>query len=157
MSPSEKELLWHVASHSNQPHSNDWYWGLGGIALVGVIASVAFGNSLLAIIIALGGFSVGYLALQRPREHTISLGPTGIAIDGTRYSYSNVRSFWVEHVDTDARLFITMKGALVPHFSIYLADSIEAEEVRSYLKQHVAEVEQGPQLGDRVADIFGLN
>lgn len=157
MSDSSAELTWHVASHTGRPHSNDWYWGLGGIALVGAIACITFGNFLLAIIITLGAFTVGYLAVQRPREHVISLTSTGIAIDGTVYSYANVRSFWVEHVEKNARLYVSMKGVLVPHFSIYLADNIQGDEVRAFLAQHVQEVEQGPQFGDRVAEIFGLN
>jgi hypothetical protein len=155
--PKDQELSWQVASHTVRERSNDWYWGLGAVAIVGVIASVVFGNALLAIIIVLGAFCLGYLTIQKPRAHTVSIGPRGIAIDGTRYPWRGVRSFWVEHSDTDARLFVTMNGILTPHLSLYLADTVEGDDVRRYLKRYVPEVEQGPQLGDHLTEIFGLN
>ena len=153
----DQELTWQVASHKTRERSNDWYWGLGGLAIVGVIASILFSNMLLAIIIALGAFSLGYLALQEPREHTITLGPRGISVDGTRYAWRGVRSFWVEHQEQNPRLFVTMTGLLAPHLSIYLADTVEAEQVRRMLKKYTVEVEQGPQIGEQLAEMLGLN
>ena len=153
----DQELTWQVASHTTRERSNDWYWGLGAIALVGAIASIVFGNILLAVIILLGAFSLGYLTAQKPREHTISVGPRGISVDGTRYPYRSIRSFWVEHNETHAHLFVTMQGIVAPHLSIYLADTVEGDAVRRYLKKYVPEVEQGPQFGEQLAEILGLN
>ncbi len=157
MPKPDGELSWQVASHTARERSNDWFWGLGALAIVGAIAAVVFGNALLAIIIGLGAFSIGYLALQEPREHSVVIGPRGVSIDGTRYPYKSIHSFWVEHAEHDARLFITMHGVLAPHFSLYLSDTIEGDTVRRYLKKYVTELEQGPQLGEHVAEIFGLN
>lgn len=155
--PQDQELSWQVASHSGRERSNDWYWGLGAIAIVGAIGSILFGNALLAIIIGLGAFSLGYLTMQKPREHTVSVGPRGVSVDGTRYPYRSIRSFWVEKNEHHNRLFVTMTGVLAPHLSLYLADTLEADEVRRYLKKYVPEVEQGPQLGEHLVDLFGLN
>ena len=157
MSPSEQELSWNIASHTMRERSNDWFWGLGAAAVIGAIGSIMFGNALLAIIIVLGAFTLGYLALQQPREHNVIIGQRGISIDGTRYPYKSIRSFWVEHTEKNVRLFVTMNGVLAPHLSIYLADTIESDTVRRYLKRYVAEEEQGPQLGEHLAEIFGLN
>lgn len=157
MAPNDQELSWRVASHHTRERSNDWYWGLGAIAIVGVIASIVFGNVLLAIIIALGAFSLGYLSMQQPREHTVVVGPRGLAVDGTRYPWRSVRSFWVEHAEHTPRLFVSMQGILAPHFSLYLADTVEADTVRRYFKRYVEEVEQGPQLGEHLVELLGLN
>ena len=157
MAPQDQELSWKVASHTMRERSNDWFWGLGAAAIVGAVGSILFGNALLAIIIVLGAFTLGFLSLQPPREHTIVISTRGIAIDGTRYPYTSIRSFWVEHTESHARLFVSMNGVLAPHFSIYLADTIEADVVRRYLKRYIPEVEQGAQLGDQLAEIFGLN
>ncbi|MES2007186.1 MAG: hypothetical protein V4436_03730 [Patescibacteria group bacterium] len=157
MSPSEQELSWQVASHTMRERSNDWFWGLGALAIIGSVASIVFGNALLAIIIVLGAFSLGFLSLQQPREHNVVINQRGVSIDGTRYPYKSIRSFWVEHSEHNARLFVSMNGVLAPHFSIYLADTIEGDVVRRYLKRYVLEEEQGPQLGEQLAEIFGLN
>ena len=157
MPSSEQEISWQVASHTLREHSNDWFWGLGAMAIIGAIASVLFGNALLAIIIVLGAFSIGYLALQRPREHSVSIGPRGISIDGTRYPYKSIHSFWVEHTDHTPRLFVSMNGILAPHFSLYLSDTTQGDVVRRYLKRYVSEEEQGPQVGEHIAELLGLN
>lgn len=156
MSGQEQELSWRVASHRTQARSNDWFWGLGAIALVGAGAACIFGNVLFAIIIVLAAGSIGFLSSQTPREHTIHIGPRGIVIDGTRYPYDSVVSFWVEQNDDAARLFVSLRGIVAPHFSLYLADGVEADRVRMYLKKYVAEEEQGPQIGEHLAEIFGL-
>jgi hypothetical protein len=156
MSAQEQELSWHVASHNIRERSNDWFWGLGAIAIIGAAASIFFGNALLGIIIVLGAFSIGFLAVQNPREHTVHLGARGISIDGSRYPYKSVHSFWVEQNELGAKLYVSLTGVLAPHFSLYLDGEVEADEVRAYLKRHVLEEEQGPQLGEHVAEIFGL-
>lgn len=156
MSGHEQDLSWHVASHRVRERTNDWYWGLGAITLLGALGSIFFGNTLLAVVIVLGGGSIGFLSSQAPREHTVHLGPRGITIDGTRYPYSAVHSFWVEQDEQNARLFVSMNGVVTPHFSLYLSDEVEADRVRAYLKKHVLEMEQGPQAGEHLADIFGL-
>lgn len=156
MAGQEQELSWRVASHRYREHSNDWFWGLGVIALVGAVASVIFGNILLAMIIVLGAVSLGMLSKQQPREHAVQIDRRGIVIDGTRYPYSSVRSFWVAQTDQSPQLFVSLMGLVAPHLSIELAHEVEAERVRAFLKQYAEEVEQGPQLGEQLLQIFGL-
>ncbi len=156
MAGQEQELSWRVASHRYREHSNDWFWGLGVIALVGAVGSIIFGNILLAMIIVLGAVSLGILSKQQPREHNIQINRRGIVVDGTRYPYSSVRSFWVEQNDQNPQLFVSLAGIVAPHLSITLSHDVEAEQVRAFLKHYAQEVEQGPQLGEQILAIFGL-
>lgn len=151
------EISWNVASHNARERSNDWYWGLGGIALVGAVLSIIFGNILLAIIIVLGSVSIGFLAGREPREHSVVLSERGISIDGTRYPYSSVQSFWVEEHEGSPRLFVSLRGIISPHYSLHIPEEINPTDVRAYLKRFAAEEEQGPQIGEHLAEIFGLN
>jgi hypothetical protein len=156
MPQQEQEISWRVASHHLRERTNDWFWWLGAAAIIGAAASIFFGNALLAIIIILGAGSIGFLATQTPREHTVSISPRGISIDGTRYPYKSVHSFWVEEHQGDPKLYLSMSGILSSHFSLYIAEGVEPDQVRKYLKRYAAEEEQGPQIGERVAEIFGL-
>jgi hypothetical protein len=149
-------MVWSVVTHEHRERSTDWYWGLGVIALVACVASIFFGNVLFAVIIALGALSIGYLAARGPREHLVRIDDRGLTVDGTRYPFSAIHSYWVEH-DTDTpRLFMTMRGVLAPHFSLMLDDAAQGEAVRAHLKRHVSEEEQGPHVGEHLAQIFGL-
>ncbi len=151
-----QDMVWSVTTHEHRERSTDWYWGLGVIALVACGASIFFGNFLFAVIIALGALSIGYLAARGPREHLVRIDDRGLTIDGTRYPFSAIHSYWVEHDTEVPRLFMTMRGVLSPHFSLVLDDDAQGQAVRAHLKQHVSEEEQGPHAGEHLAAIFGL-
>lgn len=148
--------MWTVETHTHKERTNDWYWGLGVIAVAGVVASVFFGNGLLAIIIGIGALSIGFLVARGPREHTVKIHRRGISVDGTLYRYSSVQSFWVEHDMSHPHLFLSMEGFVTPRFSFPLTSESQGEQIRNYLKPLVKEEEQGPHLGEHLAEIFGL-
>jgi hypothetical protein len=149
-------ISWTVGGGEPLERSNDWYWGLGLFAIVGAGASVFFGNILLAVILLVGAFSIAVLTIRGPREHKVSVDPRGISVDGTRYPYTAVYSFWVEQEFNPPHLFLSMRGVLAPHFSFPIPDRAQAQEVRAFLQKFATEEEQGPRLGDRLAEIFGL-
>ena len=153
--PQEQEISW-VVSAAHRERSNDWYWGLGALAIAGVIASIFFGYTLLAIIIGLGANLIGLPAAREPRYHSLQLDLRGIVIDGTRYPYAAVHSFWVEHETSEPRLLLSMTGILTPHFSFELGDEAQGERVRAFLRRFATEEEQGPHIGEHLAEIFGL-
>lgn len=149
-------ISWTVGGGQPLERSNDWYWSLGVLAVAGAGASIFFGNILLAVILLIGAFSIAVLTVRGPREHKVAVDPRGITVDGTRYPYTAVYSFWVETEIDPPHLFLSMRGILAPHFSFPLADRAQAGEVRTLLQKYAAEEEQGPHLGDRLAEIFGL-
>jgi hypothetical protein len=151
----EAEVSW-VVRPVHRERSNDWYWGLGSLALGSALLSIFFGNILLAVIIILGAFSIGILASREPREHSVTLNNRGLVIDGTRYPYSAIHSFWVEHETVNPRLFISMVGIISSHFSFELDDETQGVRVREFLRRHAHEEEQGPHIGEHLAELFGL-
>jgi len=156
MPGGKQEMVWSVTTHEHRERSTDWYWALGLVGVAGAVASVFFGNAMLAIIIVLGLGSIGVLAVRGPREHLVKIDERTLTIDGTRYPFSSILSFWVEH-DTDTpRLFMTLGGVIAPHFSLTLDSRSQAADVREHLRRHIKEEEQGPHLGEHLAEIFGL-
>lgn len=153
----EAEISW-VVKRVHRERSNDWYWGLGAVAIAGVLVSIFLlnNNALLAIIIIIGTFSIGLLASREPREHAVKLDARGVVVDGTRYPHSSIHSFWVEHDEHFPRLFMSMNGIIASHFSFELEDEAQGNRVREFLKRHVTEEEQGPHLGEHLAEMFGL-
>jgi hypothetical protein len=138
--PGEKqEMVWSVTTHEHKERSTDWYWALGVGSLAAAVVSIFFGNVLFAIVILLGGGSIGYLAARGPREHLFKIDDHGVSIDGTRYIYANIHSFWVERDSPAPRLFMTLGGVISPHFSLTLDDQVQGQAVREHLRQHVQE------------------
>ncbi len=148
-------ISWQVDTHEHVERSNDWYWGLGLIAVVGAGLAVFFGNSLFAIILLLGAGSLGILIARGPREHEVKITSRGLHFDGTLYRWNNVDSFWVEE-NRNPHLLITTQGILHPQLVIPIGDPSRSHNVREYLRRLVKEEEQEPHLGHHVAEMFGL-
>jgi len=153
--PEVQEISWTTAP-AHRERSNDWYWGLGALALAGALASIFFGNMLFAIIIIIGAVSIGILASREPREHSVKLDMRGIVVDGTRYPFAAIHSFWVEHEQERPKLFASMTGILAPHFSFELQDEAQGAQVRTFLRRFAHEEEQGAHIGEHLAELFGL-
>lgn len=149
-------ISWQVHTHTHKERSNDWFWGLGLLAVAGAVASIFFGNILLAVILLVGVGSIGILAARGPREHSVRIDARGISLDGTLYPYASVHSFWVEEEGENPRLWVSTTGLLAPELALPLETRARAGQVRALLKRYVKEEEQGPHFGEHVAEMFGL-
>lgn len=156
MPEGSDEFSWNVITHEHRERSVDWYWALGVSALLGAVISVFFGNVLLAVIIIIGAGSLGALAARGPREHAVRVDKRGISVDGTLYPYASIHSFWIERETEYPRLFISTTGVLAPHFNFEIHETINIDRLEVFLKQFAKEEEQGPHVGEYLAEIFGL-
>ena len=156
MAQEGQVISWQVHSHTHRERTTDWYWALGLVAIVGAVASIFFGNVLLAIILIIGAGSIGVLAARGPREHSVRIDTRGISVDGTLYPYASVRSFWVEEEVEKPRLWVSTSGIIAPQLTLPLEDRARARVVHSFLKKYAKEEEQGPHFGEHVAELFGL-
>ena len=152
----QREVLWTITTHEHKEHTPDWYWGLGVLTLAGIGVSVYISNFLLAVILLVGGASLGALVARGPREHVVRLDKRGISLDGTLYPYRTVYSFWVEEEQGPPRLFLSMKGLLASHVTIPLDNHEHAQSVREHLLQFAEEIEQSPRFGEHLAEMLGL-
>ncbi len=154
------EIVWHVLTHEHKERSADWYWALGLGAILGAALSIYFANYLLAVILIVGGASIGILAARGPREHEVKLDKRGVTMDGTLYPYRAIHSFWVEDHELlgerAPRLFIATQGLVLPRHTVPLDDANHGASVRQYLLQYIPEEEQEPHLSEYLAELLGL-
>ncbi len=148
-------MSWQITTHEHKERSADWYWALGLMALAGAGLAVFFGNILLAVILLLGGGSIGFLVARGPREHMVRLDQKGLALDGTLYPYKNIGSFWVEE-GAEPRLLVSTSGVLHPQLVVPLLSAARAAAVRQYMRRFTTETEQHPHVGEHLAELFGL-
>ncbi len=148
-------ISWRVDTHEHKERTNDWYWGLGVMALASSGLAIFFGNALFAVIILLGLGSVGVLVARGPREHEVRVTNRGLHMDGTLYKWSGVESFWVEE-NREPHLLVTTQGILHPQLIIPIGDPDRARNLREYLRKVAHEEEQEPHMGHHVAEMLGL-
>ena len=138
--------------------SNDWYWGLGIIAVCGTVAAIFFGNLLFAAIIALAAVILGMVALREPREYDVEINERGVLIDNELYPYRSIHSFWIDDREHRAapKLFLITAGIMHPHVAVLVAPPADADSVRDYLRRYVAETKEEHTFSTMFADFLGL-
>lgn len=133
-------ISWESLEHTHGERGNDWYWGVGAVAISIIILCIFFGNYLLAIIIALGAFAAIVHAQRGPELVYHELNMRGIVIGKTFYPYSTLRSFWIDTLAYRPRVVVQSKKSFSPLLVMPVDDS-EDEIIRDFLLQFLPEVE----------------
>jgi hypothetical protein len=151
-------LEWEGREYDHNPKSADWYWALGIIAVASTIASLLFGNYLLAVLIIIAATAFGLHAAKEPPIHRFKLVEQGIVIGDEMHPFERMISFSVlEDVDGSLPPMLSIKTEswLSPHLIIPLA-GVDADIIYDYFLHHVDEDEHKHTFVDLVAAWLGF-
>lgn len=149
---------WEGREYDHNPKSADWYWALGIISVAGAIASVLFGNYLLALLILIATGALALHAAKQPPIHRFQLVEEGIRIGEELHPFDQMVSFSVlEDIEGEYPPMISIKTEswFSPHLIIPLA-GVDADAVYAYFLQHVQEEEHPHSITDLVATWLGF-
>ena len=151
-----QQITWQALEHRHTDKSNDWFWALGIVAISGAVVALLFKNFLFALLIVIGSFTMSLLAAREPRTLSFTLTERGILIDGSLYPYQMLVAFWIhDRQGEHSLLIIDSSRFLTPHLLISLEDT-DADQVRTYLLEHLPEEELSEPFGQRLAEFFGF-
>lgn len=150
-------ISWQAPTHEYAERSTDWYWALGVLALAAAVLAIFLGNILLAVIIGLSSFIVGFLAMKEPRMCDIEVNDKGIRIDTNLYPYRSLKSFAIDDESRErAQLIVMTTSLLNPELVLPFSDHVNPDQVRDSLLQKLPEGEHVESALSRIADIFGF-
>ena len=156
--PHNIVMEWEGYEYEHSPKSADWYWALGIVAVAGTIASVLFGNFLLAFLIIVATVTISLHATKRPPLHHFRLVETGLMIGDDLHPYERMTSFSVlEDIEGELPPVLSIKTESwhSPHLVIPLA-GVDADMLYMYLLHHVDEDEHRHTFSDVVAAWLGF-
>ncbi|MDO8566720.1 MAG: hypothetical protein Q7R58_01035 [bacterium] len=156
--PRTAILEWEGREYDHNPKSADWYWALGIIAVAGTVASVLFGNYLLATLIVIAAVTLALHASKQPPIHRFRLVEQGIVIGDDLHHFERMLSFSVlEDVEGELAPMLSIKTEswLSPHLIIPL-NGVDVDVVYAYFLQHVDEGEHPHTFTDLVAAWLGF-
>ncbi|OGG64940.1 hypothetical protein A3J11_01070 [Candidatus Kaiserbacteria bacterium RIFCSPLOWO2_02_FULL_55_12] len=149
---------WEGREYDHNPKSADWYWALGIIAVAGGVASILFGNYLLAALIVIAAAALALHAAKEPPLHHFRLVEEGITIGEELHPFEHMTSFTVlEDIEDEFPPMLSIKTDhwLSPHLVIPLA-GVDADAVYAYFLKHVDEDEHKHTFSDLVAAWLGF-
>ena len=149
---------WDAEGYVFDEKSSDWYWALGIIAIASAIASVLFGNVILALLIIVAAGALALSTMKRPQVHRFRITDDGVEIDGNVYEYDSIVSFSVlEYIDpaTPPALSIRTHKLLAPHLLIPIVGH-DPVEIYEFFADHVEEGKHDESVIDRVIELLRL-
>ncbi len=149
---------WEGREYRFEEKSADWYWALGILATAGAIASILFGNILLALVIAAAAGAIAIAAAKHQRVHRFAIHEEGVSIDDNLYAFDIMLHFSVlEYVDETLppSLSIKTKHFLAPHLLIPIVGH-DPVEIYEYLSHHLPEGRHDESPMDHLVELFRL-
>jgi hypothetical protein len=137
----DKTLNWSAFEYHEKAHSVDWYWGVGLVTLIIVLASFYFKNYLFGFLIIIGVSTLVYLTFRKPKEVGISIDDKGVRVRNELFPYRNLKSFWIEEEpqrNGDRHLLLTTTRVYSPLLALPLGD-VAPETIRQALLSYKLE------------------
>mgnify|MGYP007026541586 FL=1 len=151
-------FAWEGREYQFEEKSADWYWALGIIATASAVASILFGNILLALVIIAAAGAIAVAAAKHPRIHRFAIYEDGVAIDDHLYVYAEMLHFSVlEYADETLppSLSIKTKHLLAPHLLIPIIGH-DPVEIYEYIALHLPEGRHDESVMDHLVELFRL-
>jgi len=149
---------WEANGYIFEEKSSDWYWALGIIAVAAAVASILFGNVILALLIIVASGTLALTNMKRPQQHRFRITDEGVMIDENLYEYEKIVSFSVlEYIDParPAALSLRTHYLLAPHLLIPIVGH-DPVEIYEFFADHVEDGRHDESIVDRVIDLLRL-
>jgi len=135
----------------------DWYWILGIVAVLVIVAAVLLHNYLFGFLVLIAAFLMLRLSTHSPLDLSIEVSQHGIKIHNEMYPYESIKQFWISYnKDNQAILLLLTAQKITPMVSVVIDQRIDLMELRGYLGEFIAEEEMKESLADRIIHSIGF-
>lgn len=148
-------ISWKAPEHMHTEKNADWYWIVGIITITLAIVSILLDNTLFAVLIIVGVFTLTLYSSKRPAIVHIELTSAGVKVHDLLYLYTNLESFWIEEKELTPRILLKTTKKVAPHVIILLGDA-NPDEVRDELLVHLPEIKQSEPFLEKLLIYFGF-
>jgi hypothetical protein len=150
-------IEWQEHEHHHHHRSNDWFWIVGTATIVGAVLATYFGNVILAILIAIAGFTSLLHGHTKPKIVTFKITRRGIQAGDTMFPYSTLESFWVIDEEVDDRIILRSQKFMMPYIVLpYDSTKTDPEEIREYLLDYLDEEEMDEPFLQKILENLGF-
>ena len=149
---------WEADGYVFEEKSADWYWALGIVAVAASVASILFGNVILALLILVAAGTLALSTLKRPQHHLFRITDEGVMIDENLYEYDRIISFSVlEYIDPTRAPALSLRThyLLAPHLLIPIVGQ-DPLEIYEFCAEHLEEGAHDRSVVDRIIDLLRL-
>jgi hypothetical protein len=152
---NDSKLIWSALEHEGKEKTNDWYWTLGIVSILGVGISIYYGNYLFAIFIILAAIILVYLAIKPAEMMQYEITKEGVRINSYLYPFNHIKGFWIEQSFGISKLIIESERFFMPVLVIPL-QNVDASDVKDFLEDKIPEKEIKEPLSHKITERIGF-
>lgn len=156
MEPQVRSVTWEAPEHHHNEKSGDWFFAFTVIAVAIVIAALLLGNTLFALLCAVGAGALALIASRPPRIIPYAVTIRGIRIDDVIFPYTTLSSY---HIDEDdprgPQLLVLSQKHFMPLLVIPIPEEY-ADEIEDILGPRLEEEFLEESIFHKLLDYLGF-
>ena len=151
-----KEFDWIIPAH-HVDRTNDWFWAIGLITIVGSISAFLLGNGLFGVFILIAGGLLFYTSTRRGNDIVVHVEEKGLVVDGLHYPAKKMKGFAVTKDSNDNDILIVHTDRFfMPMVIVEIPDDIPLDELSETLETNMAQTDlHEPQI-NAITNKLGL-
>lgn len=129
-------IEWSAPEYTHKERTNDWFWALGLITIVGSIVAFWFKNNIFGIFILLSGGCFAMFTIRQPHDANYKIETKGLTMGRDFYTWKSIKSFNIKKNDHEdfPKLLIETSKYFLPIYTIPLSTELENQIKESLLK-----------------------
>lgn len=126
-----ERINWIAPEYLYKEHSNDWFWTIGLIALVGTIAAIWFESYVFAIFIFISGISLIMFTVKQPKIFEFTIDNKGLMVGKEEFFWKDLKSFNIKELESSEfnKLLVETSKSFLPIYSFFIPKEI-TEKIR---------------------------
>lgn len=148
-------IVWTALEFEKKKKHRDWVWYAGLIAIIVSGLAFYYGNIFFGIFAILAGIIVIIYSNRNPKEISVEISNDSLIINNERIVFSEIQQFWLDESGKQDKLLLLTKSLILP-LLVLPVEGVSADDVRTFLKEHIKEEFLRESTGNVLFDYLGF-
>lgn len=156
MNAQQAAITWEAPEHTHAEKKGDWFWIVGIFIIAGALSSIFLGNTLLGILIFVGGAVMLILAARPAKMIAYAVTQRGLRIDDTLYPYTTLKSFYIdENNPGGTQLLVASEKMFMPLLILPLPEEY-IDDIEEIISSRLPETHLEEPFVHKLLEFFGF-
>ncbi len=138
---------WTAPEYVHQSRTIDWFWTVGGVAVIACGIAIWLHNYLFAVFLLVAAGVLALLNLRHPENIVFSIHTGGFDIGRDAHTWKEIKGFDIKKGSPYAKLLIQTNKYFMPMITIPLPEALVPEAKESLSKvTHQKEIQESASI-----------
>lgn len=151
-----RAVAWDAFAHHHFERKNDWFWIAGIVIVTASTISIFFHNTLLGVLILIGGTVMLILVSRPPVIVAYSVTQRGIRIDDKLFPYTTLESYDIdEDHELGPHLLLKSEKMFMPLIALPIPEEY-IDEIDTIVGTRLPEAHLEEPFAQKILEFFGF-